>query len=131
MTALRARLSLYNDAELLGFLYGLTFAGFEDLRGAARAGRPYPLLYNSGVRYRREETGKEAWQLPRDTLAKGFGDCEDLAAGWRVPELWMLGEEGARIHLKVVNPLLRHIQVRRADGKIEDPSKLLGMGGAG
>lgn len=131
MSALRARIALFSDAELLGYLYGLAFAGLEDLRAAKRAGRPYPPLFKAGVRWKREETGKEHWQLPRETYALHEGDCEDLAAGWRVPELWLLGEDGARIFLKVVNPLLRHILVRRADGTIEDPSKILGMGGHG
>lgn len=127
--SLQAHVSLYTDAELLGYLYGLAFAGGANLIGAKAAGRPYPSLYRSGVRYRREQKGKEDWQLPSDTLKSGYGDCEDLAAGWRVPELWLAGEPNARIYLKIVSPMLRHIQVRRADGSIEDPSKLLGMGG--
>lgn len=130
MSTLRARLDLYSDRQLLGLLNGLAFASLEDLREAREIGRPLPLLYKAGVRYSREAAGKEEWQLPTTTLRKGFGDCEDLAA-WRTAELWMLGESGARMFLKRVNPRLRHIQVLRADGTIEDPSKKLGMGGAG
>lgn len=131
MATLHARLDLYSDRQLLGLLNGLAFAGLEDLREAREQGRPLPLLYESGVRYARERAGKEDWQVPTTTYRKRQGDCEDLAAGWRVPELWMLGEAGARVFLKRVNEQLRHIQVLRADGTIEDPSKILGMGGRG
>lgn len=130
MATLRARLDLYSDRQLLGLLNGLAFAALEDLREAQEIGRPLPLLYNAGVRYQRERPGKEDWQLPTTTLRLGVGDCEDLAA-WRTAELWNQGEAGARVFLKRVNPRLRHIQVLRADGTIEDPSKLLGMGGNG
>ena len=127
MPALVARIAVYSEEQLLALLNGLALAGCSQLRDAAKAGRPLPELYKSGVRYQREAAGKENWQLPSQTLSRGVGDCEDLAAGWRVPELWLAGETTARPVVVKESPQLRHIQVRRADGSIEDPSALLGM----
>lgn len=84
-----------------------------------------PSLYASGVRYRREPRGKEDWQPITLLYKRGYGDCEDLAAA-RVAELVHCGEP-ATIHVKIAGPGLMHIQVKRADGSIEDPSKRLGM----
>lgn len=47
-----------------------------------------PLLYGSGVRYRREDL--EWWINALIVLLQGHGDCEDLAA-WRAGELRALG----------------------------------------
>lgn len=86
-------------------------------------------LYASGVRYRREPVGRESWLTIGELYARGFGDCEDLAAA-RCAELRHAGEK-ATIFVKLVNPTLMHIMVRRQDGALEDPSKMLGMGGKG
>lgn len=127
MPTLRAKLSLFSDRQLLGYLQGLAFAALEDLREHAERGTPLPGIYQSGVRYQREPPGKEDWLLPSQALKLKVADCEDLAA-WRVGQAWLEGEDRARIFLKRVNPRLRHIQVLRADGQIEDPSRILGMG---
>jgi hypothetical protein len=88
-----------------------------------------PSLYRSGVCYE-PELASEEWQLPSETDEIGAGDCEDLAA-WRCAELRRRGEP-ARV---VVRPGVRgvwHAIVRRGDGRIEDPSRRLGMlGGIG
>lgn len=131
MATLSARLSIYSDAELLGFLNGLAMASLANLREADAAGRPVPPLYRAGVRYQRERPGKEDWQLPTTTLRLRSGDCEDLA-GWLCAAYWQTDEDPrARMFLKRVNPRLRHIQVMRGDGTIEDPSAMLGMRGRG
>ncbi len=88
-----------------------------------------PSLYKSGVRYRREE-GTEEWKAIPDILRDRFGDCEDLAS-WRVAELRRSGID-ARPFLRYKKSgdfSLYHVLVRYADGRFEDPSKLLGMGG--
>jgi len=90
--------------------------------------RPLPRLYASGVRYVREPGTRERWQTARETLERRGGDCEDLAA-YRVAELHYLGELGATIVVRRINPTLMHIVVRRANGYIEDPSAQLGMTG--
>jgi len=130
MGTLRAAVILYSDAELVCHLLGLSLSGYECLREASLRGRPYPLLYQSGVKYTREPPGSEVWQIPRGSYASRQADCEDLAGGWRTPELWLLGETLARPVVKRVSSSLRHILVRRADGSIEDPSLILGMNGA-
>jgi hypothetical protein len=110
---------------------------------------PYPPLYQSGVRYQREN-GTEEWLDIPTIIEAGWGDCEDLAC-WRVAELRMKG-----VH---ASP---YVKFRRTDGvyhfhalvgvyaevpdselevsdsgitmpefrlvKIEDPSLRLGMG---
>lgn len=89
-----------------------------------------PLLFKSGVKYMEEPPGREDWQDVRTTLAMQWGDCEDLAC-WRAAELrvrygieakpcftWKLRENGGYLY---------HIQVLLPDGRIEDPSRTLGM----
>lgn len=127
MGALRAAVIIYSDVELVAYLLGHALTAYVDMYQAAREGRPFPLLYEAGVKYVREPPGSEVWMIARGIQAARGGDCEDLCAGWRVPELWMLGETKARPYVRRVNPQLRHILVERADGSIEDPSLVLGM----
>lgn len=86
-------------------------------------------LYNAGVPYVEEPPGRDNWQdIPR-TIALREGDCEDLAT-WRVAELRVRFKEDAKPYVtskKIGDFTLYHIQVRRADGTVEDPSKILGM----
>jgi hypothetical protein len=91
-----------------------------------------PPLYKSGVRYRAEPENFpcEEFALIPSILKRGWGDCDDLAP-WRVAELRMQGEK-AKIRIqwkasKKTGQKLFHIVVRRGDGWIEDPSRLLGM----
>jgi len=107
-------------------LEGLALASLTQIR----AGRVSIALYRSGVRYRREPRGVERWQTAAETLRRGHGDCEDLVA-WRVAELRARGEKGARPHVYSPRVGLMHCVVRRGNGALEDPSKLLGMRGPG
>jgi hypothetical protein len=93
-----------------------------------------PSLYRSGVRYQREPLGVEDWCDVLEVIRQGFADCEDLAS-WRVAELRVRHGINARPYVKkpkLVGPnrsvLMYHIQVQLPDGRIEDPSKRLGMG---
>lgn len=96
-----------------------------------RANPRTPLLYQSGVRYS-QECRDEQWQDIPVTLKRGYADCEDLAT-YRVAELRVrFGERRAKVFLKHHYSPLRdhytyHVMVRRANGKIEDPSRRLGM----
>jgi hypothetical protein len=89
-----------------------------------------PELYRARVRYRPEPddgTPEEFAAIPK-ILSRGWGDCDDLAP-WRVAELQEAGEP-ARIRITWRRPRgrrLYHVLVRRGDGRIEDPSRLLGM----
>ena len=91
-----------------------------------------PPLYRSGVRYRNEDPtkGYEDFAIIPAILGRGWGDCDDLCP-WRVAELQEQGEKaGIRIKWKrTPNGKLYHVQVRRANGTIEDPSRILGMKG--
>jgi len=88
-----------------------------------------PSLYEQGVRYEPEPRGQEDWVNVRGVYRRRRGDCEDLAA-LRAAELRVYEGEPARA---VAYPSRRgpgkfHAVVLRADGSIEDPSRLLGMG---
>lgn len=90
-----------------------------------------PPLYQSGVRYQEEpDDGIEEFATIPIILSRGWGDCDDLAP-WRVAELQHGGEK-ATIRISWMrqenNRKLFHITVRRANGTIEDPSRILGMG---
>lgn len=94
-----------------------------------RRGR-YPPLYSGAVRYRTSRGERGHWKTLRELMESGFGDCADLAAA-RVAELIVSGED--RRARPVVRSTKRsglyHVVVRRKDGSIEDPSKILGMKG--
>jgi hypothetical protein len=88
-----------------------------------------PWLYQSGVRYEEEPRGRDDWQDIPETIALRVGDCEDLGC-WRIAELRTRGREYARPYVKqsVTGPrTVYHVAVRRADGRLEDPSRILGM----
>jgi hypothetical protein len=87
-----------------------------------------PTLYASGVRYRKDRPGRERWKDAIALLRTGFGDCKDLVA-WRIAELWRDGEQADIVSEleRLPGELVFHVSIRRANGRIEDPSILLGM----
>ena len=112
-----------------------------------------PSLYKAGVRYGEEPPGDlvftaagsgpveknfskhingqvEEFADISTIIHRGWGDCDDLAP-WRCAELREAGEKAKiRIQWKTTKAgKLFHIVVRRADGTVEDPSAVLGMGG--
>ena len=93
-------------------------------------GRAFPPIYLSGVHYRMEPPPAEEWKNLRAVLEDGHGDCEDLAC-WRVAELRAAGFWARpTIRYRMQGRLsVYHILVERPGGVIEDPSRLLGMGG--
>lgn len=62
---------------------------------AAMVERPLPLLYESGVIYRREVV--ETWRIAEETLRNGWEDCDSLAI-WRAAELRALGAAALAPH---------------------------------
>lgn len=112
-----------NAAGLSAVAEGLAALSFVQMLAAQRAGRPMPALYESGIVYRREQPRSERWQSAVELLATGQGDCEDLAA-YRAAELRLAGEP-ATVYIKRTARGTFHAIVRRADGTLEDPSRIL------
>lgn len=111
-----ARASAFDAA-----LEGLTRLNVE-LMGQKR----YPPLYSSSVRYKDEP--RDVWRHCEDVFSEGWGDCEDLSA-CRAAELRVSGEDpAAAVCTYQSGPHRYHAVVRRGDGTIEDPSRVLGMG---
>ncbi len=109
----------------------LLLPALEAAEADMRAGCPDP--YVSGVVFKRERPpgqGVEWWKRPARTLSCGGGDCDDLAP-WRAASLRVSGEDPDALPVLVpIRPGLVHVAVQRGDGTLEDPSRVLGMGGA-
>ena len=78
---------------------------------------------------RRSPPGRDEWQDIPETIKRREGDCEDLGC-WRLAELRVRSHEDARPFVKcaVYGPrTVYHVAVTRADGRVEDPSRVLGM----
>jgi hypothetical protein len=92
-----------------------------------------PRLYQSGVHYKMRLAEGLTFVDLYEVRRKGYGHCQHLV-GWRVAELRVRdGERGAMPavrwkHNPRTKRLVFHVVVRRADGREEDPSKMLGMG---
>jgi hypothetical protein len=89
-----------------------------------------PPIYESGVVYERESASTEEWLTIPEILARGVGDCEDLAC-WRAAEYRYQGIQAhpfvTRMPTRSDRPLY-HVRIRLANGRtIEDPSRELGM----
>jgi hypothetical protein len=87
-----------------------------------------PPLYLSGVRYRSEPASAESFRDARATLERGHGDCAHLAT-WRCAELRRSNEAATLVvtFAPYGRSKVFHVQVRRGDGSVEDPSRELGM----
>jgi hypothetical protein len=110
-------------AELAPALAALTVCNVGLLRI-----KPLPPLYQSGVRYAREAVihgrPKEVWLTIPLLYMRGFGDCEDLATA-RAAQLIVSGVKARAV--AIPTSIGWHIVVRWPDGRIEDPSRQLGM----
>lgn len=88
-----------------------------------------PPLYASGVRYVEDGPGTERWSAIPHVLRKRSADCKSLAA-WRAAELLRMGERGTKATFtckETPQGRLYHVLVYRQDGRVEDPSRTLGM----
>lgn len=97
-----------------------------------------PLIYASGVVYRREPRrddlpgaeqtvrGEERWNTIEEALAQGWVDCDD-AAPWRAAELCERWGIQARPRFVAEGPGLWHVVVELPNGTREDPCRILGM----
>ena len=89
-----------------------------------------PALYASPVLYR-AEVNTENWSDIPTILGRGWGDCEDLAC-WRVAELRHQGIAALpyitwRAKEGQIGGTIYHALCKWPDGRIEDPSRALGM----
>lgn len=83
------------------------------------------------VRWHPEPPGDEHFDLPTTVIARGHGDCDDLAP-WHAGSLRAGGvDPGARAIVRRSGPKRWHAIVRRSDGSIEDPSAAAGMHSVG
>ena len=117
------RQTIYSPRAALIALETLATRALDELEHAQ-----LPALYSSGVRYARERPGENYWATPLEVLRRRRGDCEDLSA-WRIAELRHTGADpnATFVIRDGGKPGLWHIAVRRGDGRIEDPSAVLGM----
>ena len=73
----------------------------------------------------------EGFDLPKDVMARGWGDCDDLAPWWAA-ELRESGDDpDAKPIVYQSGPKRWHAVVERGDGSIDDPSRWAGMGKPG
>ena len=85
-----------------------------------------PPLYKSGVIYSPEPnkgTGVEDFADPWTCYARKWGDCDDLVI-WRLAELLHSGERVPAPQVRRAGTRM-HVLIRRANGTLEDPSKIL------
>lgn len=86
---------------------------------------PSPL--DAGVRYQRERSGFEEWNIASIVVRLGWGDCEDLN-GWAAAGLRYTGEDaGAQAYLYESAPHLFHCVCLLSSGEIYDVCPALGM----
>lgn len=109
---------------------------YKKLAQEKRVPAPYPALYRSGIHYE-PEPGTEEWlDIPNMLAVHGgtfpgpWADCEDLAC-WRTAELREQGVKAkpfAKWRLKPDGSYAYHALTLLPDGRLEDPSLVLGMG---
>jgi len=92
------------------------------------AAKAVPELYKSGVRYVSQSAKACCFRQPSEVLARNGGDCKQLVL-WRIAELREAGEHATPRVLWLTHKqgLQAHMQLRREDGTVEDPSVELGM----
>lgn len=109
---------------LLGLLTKLVEANLVYLRRFPKTPHPYA----ANIRYIREKPGEETWQGIGQILAKGGGDCEDLASYLAAYEQFHgVNATPLVLYKQLPQGHLFHIVVKYPDGRKEDPSKKLGM----
>jgi hypothetical protein len=80
------------------------------------------------VRWAPEPIGDEHFDHASTVIARGWGDCDDLAP-WHTASLRASGEDPfARAIVVPTGDGNYHAIVRRSDGSIDDPSREAGMG---
>lgn len=86
----------------------------------------FPGLFESGVKYRREEPGFEEWRAVPSLYAHGFGDCDDLACAL-AGQFRANGYHSAKAIPIIMSDKLVHVLTDVPGVGIYDPSTILGM----
>lgn len=86
---------------------------------ALRAGR---------FRWKPEPPGDEHFDLPQTVLRRGWGDCDDLAPYYAASLRASGADPEASAMVRPSGPGKWHAVVQRSNGRIEDPSRMAGMG---
>jgi hypothetical protein len=134
--------SQYGLLWLMEALVRINQSHIRQFRGLAKQGKvpaPYPMLYRSGAHYE-PEAGTEEWlDIPNGLNTSGgtfpgpWMDCEDLAC-WRTAELRedlhkpIKAKPFAKWRRKPDGAYGYHALTLLPDGRLEDPSLVLGMG---
>lgn len=84
-----------------------------------------PLLYHSGIYYRRDGDIETQWLDIPAVLARGYADCKALSA-WRIAELNVRGEYAVP-KIDYYPSTGYHTLLLRSGSVEEDPSARLGM----
>jgi len=140
-------------AALNEALEGLVRLNAKLLLAAFRVGRPVPPLYSLGVRYKREPGRREWWQTIADNIDAQIADCEDLASHLAAEHRidGFLKAFGSSSRVRALPSRMQtelavsgyfyparavcirtgkrtyHAVTRHPGGRIEDPSRALGM----
>lgn len=126
--ALHVRIDLPPVPQLIeAAAEGLVQTNVALFQMAHERGVDLPPLYESGIVYRPEPTGREWWETAHDLLdvvPDRSGDCEDLAA-YRAAELRFFDGEHATVAIVTTPRGSFHAIVQREDGSLEDPSRFL------
>jgi hypothetical protein len=120
------RISDYAEPEVVAEVVQGTIMGVGYGASKEFARLRLPSIYSAGIRFALPKThggGIEHFSLPWDTYERGKGDCDQLVI-YRIAELASKGELATCRALWLGDDL--HVQVRRANGKVEDPAIKLG-----
>lgn len=86
-----------------------------------------PLDESAHVRYQRERSGYEDWNIASVMMRLGVGDCEDVAA-WEAAGFRYRGvDDGASVMLYRTGPRMYHAVCLLSSGEIVDSCPALGM----
>ena len=127
---MRIRLALPDsvvDADVLGAALEATTRANERLLAAGHV-QGIEDAIRDGVRWKAEDFDDgEHFDLAPEVMARGWGDCDDLAP-WLAAEMRVTGyDPGARAFVHPTAPNRWHAMVLGSNGEVYDPSRWAGM----
>lgn len=134
--AMRIRLAVPEDinddekeAVMNAALEAVTLANIPHIE----AGKvpPATMAIRGGARWRPEPPGDEHFDLARTVVRRKHGDCDDWAPYWAATLRASGVDPEATAFVRKSGPTRWHAVVQRSNGKIDDPSRMAGMGAVG